>query len=217
MTKGSRRAVKLAVAGVALAALSWLFLKTIRDTISEPYSVNATALSGWEVVAGEPGDPALVALQPPALLSADLFQQVFQRTMQSLSAPARPSLPLVLQSEYADSLQGVLGVDRIMRLAHDSGLASARLEPVCIGRRRESAPGRAAELFFAVFNAPEFDEFRQALMPAQPEHGGTGVYDPAALRPILTIAATDRNFVRWWPITVDEKTDCEAPLLARPR
>lgn len=209
------RTAKLVIAGVAVAGLAWLFWRTVRNTNAEPYHVDGAALSNWTVVAGGPGDPALVGLQPPSTLSADLFQQVFKRTSQSLVSPSPAILPLVLKGEYAESLQGVIGVDSIMQLARESELSTARFEPVCMGHRRQSAAGASAELFFLLFRAPAFDDFRQELVPSQPEHGGVGVYDPAALRPILTIASTARDFARWWPIGVDEDIDCEATVLVK--
>ena len=60
-------------------------------------------------------------------------------------------------------------------------------------------------MFFVVFSAPAFDEFRQQLTPLFPEHGGWGVFDPVALRPVLTIAATDREFGIRWPLAVEQQ------------
>ena len=198
------------VAVLVVTALSWLIVRTIRSRGA--YSVDAITLSGWTLVAGEPGTPALVALQPPPELSPMLFRQLSQRTRQSLMAASRPSIPLVLQAEYADSLQGVWSVDDIFRLARETNLETTRFEPVCIGQHTESTSGRTDQLFFAVFSAPAFDEFRQQLTPLFPEHGGWGVFDPLALRPILTVAATDRELGHWWPLTVEQRTDCQASL-----
>lgn len=202
--------IQLAVAVLVVAALSWLIVRALRPR--GPYSVDAAALSGWTLVTGEPGGPALIALQPPPQFSAALFQQVSQRTGLSLVAPSRPSVPLVLQTEYEESLQGVWSVDDIMRLARETGLDGARFEPVCLGLHTDSRVASSGQLFFVVFQAPAFVDFRQRLTPLFPEHGGSGTFDPPALRPILTIAATDRGFARWWPITVNQQSDCQASL-----
>jgi hypothetical protein len=177
--------------------------------------VDAITLAGWTLVTGEPGGPAPVALQPPSQLSSVLLQQLSQRTRQSLMAPARPSVPLVLQAEYAESLQGVWSVDDIVRLARETNLETTRFEPICIGQHTESASGQTHLLFFVVFSAPAFDEFRRQLTPLFPEHGGWGVFEPVALRPVLTIGATDREFGRWWPLAVEQRTDCQASLRTR--
>ena len=205
-------ALKASVAALVVVGLSWLLAKAIRNR--GPYSIDGAALSGWTLVRGGPGDPALVALQPPSPLSAALFQQLLRRAGPSLVAPERPSVPLVLQSEYADSLQGVLSVEDVLDVARDAGVEAARFEPICMGRR-ESADGRSGRLFFVLFEAPAFDRFRDQLTPLFPEHTGAFPYDPKALHPILTIAATDRESARWWPIMVDQRTDCQASLRTR--
>jgi hypothetical protein len=49
-------------------------------------------------------------------------------------------------------------------------------------------------------------------MPPQPEHGGIGVYDPAAISPLLPVAATTPDVSGWWPLALDAPVDCEAQL-----
>jgi hypothetical protein len=201
-------ALKIGAVVFVLTAVSLLLVRSLRGR--GPYDVESVELSGWTLEASPPGEPALVALRPPAPLSTSLFQQLFKRTGEALVAAPRPSVPLVLREEYADSLQGVLTVEDIVDTARDVGLESARFEPVCLGRRRASAGGRADELFFVVFNAPLFDRFRDQLTPLFPEHAGAFPYEPKALRPILTIAGSDREFARWWPIAVKTELDCLA-------
>ncbi len=216
MTPSAKRILKFFIAALALVALVFVFLRSIRSTNSEPYAVSPAALTGWTVAAGGPRDPGAVVLQAPQGMAQGLFQQIFKRTMQSLVAPSAPTLPIVLRDEFADSLQGVHAIGDIVRIAREAGLESARFEPICLAQRRESVPGRSAELFFVAFNPPpEFLQFRQQLPPLHQEHAGTGVFDPAALEPILMIGGTDENFSRWWPIRFDRDRDCVAPLLQR--
>lgn len=210
MSPSRKTVVNSGLVVLVVAALCWLAVGAIRGRGA--YNVESGELSGWTLVTSPPDDPALVALQPPAPLSTDLFQQLFQRTGEALVAPAHPSVPLVLRSEYADSLQGVLSIEDILNQARDLGLETARFEPVCMGRRRESAPGRSDALFFVLFDAPVFDAFRDELRPLFPEHAGAFPYEPKALSPILTIAATDRHFERWWPMAVKTALDCRASL-----
>ena len=207
-----RVVVRVGIAALVVAALSWLVVRTIRST--RPYSIDAAALSGWTLAIADSPDPALVVLEPRSLLPTELFQQLVRRSGQPLVAPAHPSVPLVLKSEYSDSLQGVLSVADVLDVAREAGVEGARFEPVCIGQHRASTPGRSDQLFFVLFDAPAFNEFRRQLTPLFPEHAGAGFYDPAALRPILTIAATDREFDHWWPLTVEQRTDCLATLSA---
>jgi hypothetical protein len=210
--KSRRRATAViwtSAAAVAIAVLSWLIARGIRER--RPYSVDEAALSGWTLVSSAPGDAAVVALQPPAQLSTDLFQQVSART-QSLTPPPRPSVPLVLESEYSESLQGVLGIDDILRVAREAGLEAARFEPICLGQQRESTAGASGRFFFVVFDAPAFDDFRQLLTPLHPEHAGTGDFDPRAVRLVLPVAAADTNVAQRWPTVTAQGVDCLATV-----
>lgn len=204
----ARRRISLEIWAVVLAVALLVTLVVVALRTRGPYNVEAGELSGWTLVRGEPGDPAVVALQPPAPLATELFRQVLGRRGPALVAPARPSVPLVLGSEYADSLQGALSIEDILNMASDAGLTEARFEPVCMGQRRESSQ----QLFYVVFAARAFNDFREHLTPLFQEQAGAVPYDPALLRPILTVAATDQHFAHWWPITFDAASDCQSSL-----
>ena len=210
MSPSWKTALKAGLAALVVVALSLLLVREVRSR--GPYSVESVELSGWTIVTAPPDNPALVSLRPPPRLSTGLFQQLFRRTGQSLVAPADPSVPLVLRSEYADSLQGVLSLEDILDTARDQGLEAAWFQPVCLGQRRESTGGRSVQMFFVVFDAPAFDAFRDHLTPLFPEHAGAFPYEPKALRPVLTVAATDRELARSWPIAPDERADCRQRL-----
>ena len=106
--------LKLGVAALLVVGLPWLFLRTVRDTIAEPYTVAPEALSGWTLAIHETRQPApaVITLLPPDGLVSDLFQQIFRRTMESMTTPTRPAMPVVLQSEFAASLREVLSPRR---------------------------------------------------------------------------------------------------------
>jgi hypothetical protein len=191
---------------VAVALLGGLAFFAIRGR--GPYSVEAKELSGWTLVRGEPGEPALVGLQPPAPLPTELFNQVLGRRGPALVAPAHPMVPLVLQSEYSDSLQGAYSIEDILDLARDTGVADARFEPVCVGQRKDSSQ----QLFYVVFSAAAFDTFRDRLTPLFQEHAGAVPYDPSLVRPILAVAATDQKFIHLWPVAFNPAADCESSL-----
>lgn len=201
----------LTAAAAVVLALVWSIL---RDTGSEPYSVADVTLRGWKVVLGEPEDPWVVAIEPPAALTASLFQQVSRKIGRRLIAPPHSALPLVMRTEHDDALQGVYGVVDIRRMATGEFDQSTRFEPVCIGHRVD-ASSRSGELFFLAFNSSAFSALRVELQPDFPEHAGTGVYDPGALTPILPIATTDTEFDRWWPIRLDQATDCQAQVTVK--
>ena len=209
----SRRTVfKVIAALVALAVGGWLFITSLRNTNSAPYRANLAALSSWTLIVGDGSEPGVVGLQPAAEFSSELFRQVFQRTMQSLASPSRPAIPLVLQGEYAESLQGVMSVDNILQVARLVGLQDARFEPVCMASLQRTDAGRTSELYFVLLSSPTFDEFRQRLTPAFPEHAGTRPFDPAAVRAVLPIASSDKDLSRWFPVDIDPERDCQAPV-----
>jgi hypothetical protein len=207
------RSMKVALAAIAAVVLVLVVVRTIRAR--RPYSVDEALLSGWTLGAAPPGDTAVVEATPPARLLDDLFQQVSERMGEPLVAVRRASVPLVLEQEYTDSLQGVLSVEDILDVGRDVGLDSVRFEPVCLGRRHRVGDEQSA-VVVAVFDAPEFDRFRHELTPLFPEHAGSGIYNPPAIRLTLPIAATSEDYTRWWPAAVGARTDCGAPLRATP-
>jgi hypothetical protein len=177
-----------------------------------PLSLPPSSLSNWTLVVSDGTDPWIVAAQPPASLSSELLREVTARAGGSLSVPRHPGLPLVLRSEFDDALQGVYGVDEVLRIARDAGVDSATFEPVCIARK-VSGSGRAqSELYFLVLDAPAFNQMRIDLTPTQPEHAGIGMYDPATVTPVLMIGSTSSTLDPWWPLTVERATDCQAML-----
>ena len=205
---------KVGLGALLIVGLPWLFLRTVRNTIAEPYAVDDASLSGWTLVLTETGQPsnALLALQPPGELVPALFQQVFHRTMESMATPLRPAMPVVLRSEFVTALREVLSAEEILEAARDSGLEQARFDPVCMAVQREPVGGRTRQLYFVVFEAPAFLRFRQALARLYAEAGGAGPFDPAGLELALPVASANADFAHWWPLEVDRATDCRAPL-----
>jgi hypothetical protein len=203
----SRRIVILSVTLLVVAGLVVLIL---RDTGSEPYSVPRNTLSGWTLGVGGTDEPWIAGLRPPVLLTKTLLEQLSDKAGARLS-DATPTLPLVMRDEYADGLQGVHSVENILRFARDAGLESAPFQPVCLARhtRGERASG---ELYFVVFEASAFRDFRQDIIPAFPEHAGTGIYDSGGLLAILPIAVSEGSSNTWWPIAFDQARDCVAQI-----
>ena len=200
--------IALAVVAVA-AALTWF---VSRERTRKPYVVPQAALSGWTLVTSDGTDPWVVGARPPDALTSSLFEEVSRRAGRTLVAPPHRALALVLRSEFDDGLQGVYGTDSVLRIASDAGIESARFQPVCLGHRTSTGLGGRSDLYFVAFDSPAFNQMRVDLLPAQPEHAGVGVYEPATLTPILIVGATDNAFDRWWPLTFDPARDCEADL-----
>ena len=204
--------VKLGLGLVLIVAVPWLFLRTLQDTIAAPYEVPAEALSGWTLVLADPGRPAVWAagLRPPALFRAALFDQLFDRTMASMTSPVDDVLPIVLGSELRVGPAGGLSPEAIRDAADEAGLERARLQPVCMAVKRETFAGRTREFFFVVFDVPEVAGFRRRLGELAGEGAGANALGPLDL--ILPIAGSDARFAGWWPVVVDREADCQAPL-----
>jgi hypothetical protein len=208
----AKRRLKIAAAAGVAVVLGILISRGI--LARTPYKVDAALLSGWKLAAAPPGNPAIVEAKPPSRLLDELFRQVSRRTSHHLIPADRAAVPLVLTDEYSDSLQGALSVQDIISVGEGVGLDTARFEPVCIAERHREAGDKVEELYYAVFDAPLFDQFRYELTPLFPEQAGSGVYYPPAVRLIMAVAATSNDFNRWWPIGVNPQTDCSVSLRA---
>jgi hypothetical protein len=206
-----RKAILLAL---IVAGLGWLFLRTIRQTNAEPYTIDGEDVSGWTLALEDPefGGHGVLVLQPPVGMPAELFRQIFLRSGLSMAGPARPSMPIVLRSEYGKDVAAVLSPDQLLEAARATGLERERLEPRCMVVRHESSSGPPSQRFFVLFDSSGFTRVRGELSDLLQARGVAG-FDPAVLRPILAVASTEPDFDRWvWPLRVNPDTDCVAPI-----
>ena len=206
--------VKIGVGVVAIGVLPWLFLKTALDTIAAPYAVDEAMLTRWRLVLTDAGQPgvSVLGLQPPPLLVPALFDQVFKRTMESMMAPSADILPVVLHSEFQNGLGAAMSMEDLLHAARDAGLEEARLEPVCMGVKREPFVGRSRQIYFVFFEAPAVAAFRQQLGRVASERGGPGAFQAAPFDLVLLVGGSDTRFASWLPMTVDRAGDCQAPV-----
>ena len=205
---------KAVIAILALAVLGWLFWQTVQSSLAEPYVIDAALVSEWTLSLRGPQQPGagLLVLQPSEQLRAVLFQQIFTRTMESMTSPTAAAMPLVLHAEFRDALGSVLSPADLLETAEQSGLSAAVPAPVCIGVVRREGSGTTRQLYYALFEAPEVGRFRAALARRHAEAGGTGAFEPAGFPLVVPIAASDADFASWWPLDVSTETDCLAPL-----
>lgn len=196
--------ITVVVAGIVL--VSTLFRSR------RPYVVHRSGLSGWQLVAGASGGGVTVGLQPPPALVEELYDQVSSRVGSELSAPGQPIMPIVLRDEFDSSLMGVLSAEEIVDIVRQSGIESASFEPVCMAEHADVSGDQTERLFFVLFQSEGFEKARADLILMHPEHGGAVEFDPAALRPILTVAATDDRFSRWWRMLPRDETDCQIAM-----
>jgi len=178
-----------------------------------PYTVPPATLEKWTLVTSDGTDPWIVAMKPPAALTAALFAEASRRAGRTLVAPAHPGLPLVLRTEFDEGLQGVYGTDSVLRIARESGVETSTFEPVCLAHHSVSRPAGRVDLYFVPFVTDAFTTVRVDLVPAQPEHGGIGIYEPSTLIPALIVGSTEADLDGWWPLAFDRERDCEAPVL----
>ena len=208
-----RGLIKAVVALVVVGGLGVLFVRSAKNVRSEPYEMARHRLTGWSLAIDRSPNQAgvLLGLQPDKQTAAMLFSQVFSRTGESLSGPVPAAIPLVLQSEFDRAKAGTLTPDALLTSARTAGLESSAFEPRCMAHRRVSEPGITRQVYFVRFAWPTFDAWRRQVADQMREAGGAGV-DPAALSPVLIVAASDAAFSRWLPLRADAEDDCLAPM-----
>ncbi len=210
MPRRTNPLVKVAIGLLLLAGIAVLFWRSLGESRAEPYTVRADQLRGWKLVTSAAGDPESppIMLQPPPELPMRLFRQVFSRAGESLSTPMTPGIALVLDGELGASAPPA---SELLELARASGLDNVSVSPRCMAYRRESQPGSIRQLYFVLFDMPEFVRFRQAL--AERLGGAATSFDPATLAPVMPLAAQP-DFSRWLPIGADGEESCVAPIQA---
>ena len=205
-----RALVKLAFALAALGLVGFLFWRSVQDSRGEPYSINAAHLQNW-TFAIDPGNAptsVLIAIRPPRELAASLFRQLFTRHAESFNGPTIPYVALLLQDEFNRSFAGTMTSGALLEMARAAGIEREPMTTRCMAYRRDSAPGVTRQLYFVVFESLAFARFREQIaMRALPGSG----FDPAALSPVMFVAASDANFNQWLPLRAGEE-DCVAPI-----
>jgi hypothetical protein len=150
----------------------------------------------------------LLSIRPPRELASTLFRQLFTRHAESFNGPTVPSVALLLQDEFNRSFAGRTTSGELLEVARQSGLEREAFTARCMGYRRDSAPGVTRQLYFVAFDSPAFTRFREQLARLGIADSG---FDPAALSPVMFVAAHDANFGQWLPLRPHEG-DCIAPI-----
>jgi hypothetical protein len=196
--------LKIGVGLGALTLFGFLFVRSLQDARSAPFTVERQHLRNWTLVleSGTSASDPLLALRPPPELAAGLFRQVFSRVMESLNTPTAPAVPVVLRGEFDGVLADRFTPDALLAAARASMLDAADSMPRCLVHRRVSEPGVTRQVYFALFDAPAIGRFRAEL----------GL-EPAALSPVLFIAGAGSGFSAWLPQRVNAETECLAPVV----
>lgn len=203
--------LKLILAVVAIGVFGVLFIRSVRNTGAEPYTMRRADLSGWTLALAPDAAASgvLLALWPPNGMARPLFSQLFSRSGLSLSGPNPVAMPLVLKGEYDRALSPHVTPEALLDLAREGGLEAVQPKPVCMATRRVSEPGLTRELFFVRFEHAPFAAFRrQVAAQAQGR-----AFDAGSLSPVVIVAATDGAFATWLPLEGDGPGDCLAPIV----
>jgi hypothetical protein len=208
-----KTAIKIGVALVALAGLALLFMRSVSSSRSEAYAVPAEHLRNWTLAledAAGPREPMLVLRTSEDLVNG-LFNQVFKRAMESMNPPGAAGIPLLLQEEYQRAFAGRVTKDALLAAARAAGLDRIAPRPRCLAHRRISDSRANEQLYFVIFDLPEYARFRQhvAMLLDGPSRA---TFDPDAQSPILFVAAAESTFQRWLPLRADPQADCVAPI-----
>jgi hypothetical protein len=197
-------AVKALIAIAVVAAVGFLFVRSVTSTRGEPYEIQSAHLSGWTLASdsAQDAEDAALSLRPPAELPLNLFRQLFRRQMESLATPTAPGIVLARRSELTPAVTPA----QLLAMGREAGLDRARLTPRCVGYRRLSATGVTRQLYFVWFALPEYDAFRARLAVV-----ATPAYRADGLSAVMLTAA-EPGFEGWQPVVVDEARDCVAPI-----
>ncbi len=205
--------LKVLVALVAVAVLGLLFVRSVRSTSAEPFSIPRAHLTGWTLGLAPSGNQlgALLTLTPNTALMPPLSRELFSRMGESLHYPTA-AMPVVLRGEFDRAIAGRVTPDALLDLARQAGLESATIEPRCMARRRDSVPGVVRGGYFLVFDVPQFGQFREQVAERIRAGGANSLFDPGALSAVVFAANLDGDTARWLPLRVAE-SDCFAPVV----
>jgi hypothetical protein len=200
--------LKLLIGLAAVAALGYLFVRSLETTHAEPYLVERAHMRTWTLVL-EPVEghtSPLLSLRTSGELAASLFRQLFRRTMESMSGSVHSSVPIVLNGEFARALSARMTPDALLASARQAGLEAAVHEPRCLAHLRTSEPGSTRQAYIVLVTSPSIVGFREQLARTAPDG-----FEAAALAPIMFVGASDPEFHRWLPFRAGD-ADCVSPV-----
>ena len=99
---------------------------------------------------------------------------------------------MLVRGELESATAGALSPDELVLIARGVGLHSTSPQPRCLAVRRGMNPSEPRQIFFLLFDLPEFGRFRSEVAALLDTRGGSQPpFDPDALWPILMFAATE--------------------------
>jgi hypothetical protein len=209
--------IKIAVVLAIVGGFFYLFIRSARSVLSEPYIVGQQHLEGWTLTLETPATPTspILVARPSQALAGGLYTQIFSRMMESMSGSTGGGVPVILRGEYERAVADLYTPQALLEAARTAGLESAGYTPACVSVQRVSEPGGTRQVHFVIFDAPAFVNFRTQIARELQASPTGGTFDAASLSPVLIVAATDPNFDRWLPISANVDRDCLAPIAIR--
>lgn len=103
-------------------------------------------------------------------------------------------LTAITPPEFHDVLASRLKIEDLERIAQETGLQQAPIEPVCLGRGEALVEGARHRAYFVVVRSPEALRFRRAVAEAFEAKGGAkGAFRAERWYPHVTIGFTKRD------------------------
>ena len=207
-----KKLVKVVLALVVVAVAGFLFIRSVKESTAEPFTVQSGHLNGWTLGLGDRTDataPLLMLYGPPAFVD-EISKQIFKRVMESLSSPAGAAIPLLLRGEFDRSFAGRLTPEQIVGIARKAGLGAGPVTPRCLAHRHTSDTSGARQVYFVLFDMPGFAQFRRELAAVS----GNATFQPDVLSPAAVVGMVQSPVDYWMPLSADPARDCEAPLVA---
>lgn len=203
----------MAVVVAIVAGFFYLFVRSARNVLAEPYVVERQHVQGWTLALETPVAPTspMLVVRPSQGFGNGLYKQIFSRMMESMSSSTGSGVPVILGGEYQLALAGRYSPEALLQAARTAGLESGAFTPVCVSTRRVSEPGGTRQVHFVIFNAPALVDFRAQIAREHRASQSAGTFSATSLSPVLIVAATDSSFDRWLPISADAE-DCLAPI-----
>ena len=129
-----------------------------------------------------------------------------------MNSPVGAAMPLVLQEEYERAFAGLTSPDTLFAAAKTSGLPTMVLQPRCMAYRRDSSPGVTRQLYFLLFDAPQFTRFRSEIAKLAEAGGRADVFKADALSPVRVRRLVGHQTTAAGCRCQAAPSDCTAPI-----
>jgi hypothetical protein len=135
--------------------------------------------------------------------------------MESQSVPPAPGIPLVLRAEFERAFATRCTPAALLEAARAAGMRVDADRAALPRHAAREPPGPDAPAALRPLRLAGRRTPRRGLA-ALPDAEPGSSFDPAALSPVLFVAASDADFGAWLPLSADPEADCVAPVETTP-